>query len=163
MIEKLKPVRTRLDCMDWLTEKDVDLEIYAALRGAQKYYEDFDFSSGLDDGFDSLIEGTVISKTHGEPVVDRECFLETVVMFIAWRLWALGERKGVHVHSFDVDLPPGMETAMQALKTSPWHPWLNATVKEVNITPEQFKALPPDVQKLMRKIAKSGKPFIEKI
>ena len=163
MNETLKPVRTREDCFSWVTNEQLELELFAAFRGARKYYEDYDFSSDLDDGFDKLIEGTILAESDGLPVASRETFLHLFLMFFVWRVRALSERSGVDFSDGDLGLPMGMNTALEAIKTSAWHPWLNASVKQVTITAEQFKSLPPDVQMVMRKIAKSGKPFIEKL
>ncbi|MES2362887.1 MAG: hypothetical protein V4646_13980 [Pseudomonadota bacterium] len=150
MNEALKPVRTREDCFSWLNLRDIDIEVFAAVTGAQKYFRERQIE-------EELIPETVLCKDDGTPYIDRSAFLETVVMFIAWRLWALGERNGVGVESGDIGLPSNIDpqTAMQALKTSHYAPWVGGKVR--TITDAEFKTLPKDMQRAMRAAAKSGK------
>ena len=163
MNEKLKPVQTRKDCIEWLDKNELDGDLFAAYRGAQKYFEDYDFSSDPPNGFDKLNDGTVVSEAHGEPVVNRQSFLETFLMFFVWRVRGTAERLGVPLKYLELDYPPDAKTFDQAIKNTHWEPWLSATVTSVRITKEQFKTLPLHVQNAARKAAKSGKVFVEKI
>lgn len=163
MIEQLKPARTREECINWLNLRDVDLEVFAAFTGAEKYFLEHDFSKDVLDGAGPCIPNTVVSMSHeGEvPVTSRDAFLETVLLFVTWRILALAERAGVSLDSLDISLPPGCDSAREALQTSYWAPWLGGQVR--TITEAEFKTLPKEMQRTMKAAARSGQRVKAKI
>ena len=101
----LPPVVTRQDCYSWLSEEDLQAEVWVALRGAIRYMQEEDFSDP-GDGV-SLQPGTVLDASDGQPRVDRAYFFGQLIEFVYWRLHRYAEAQGLRMNGFtDVSVRP---------------------------------------------------------
>lgn len=158
----LPPVRTREDCHAWLSQRDVDAELWAAFMGARAWvnHDDFELEALAFDseygGGHELMAGTVIDKFDGKPWVTRESYLENLIWFMTLRLRALGERYGVNVNPENLPLlPPGSRTASEALQHPFWGKW--AGVKVTTITDADIAKMGPKDRELVEAAIRAGK------
>lgn len=141
-VTPLKPVRTREDCFDWLTEDEVQTEVWAAFRGARRFCLDEDFdSANLDVGGGGLLEGTVLDKVDGVPHIDRSYFLGRLMDFIFWRIAALAEARGVLVDD-NPCLPMGdeEETIRERIAAHVWGKYAGGEVRTYQFKTEHEAA-----------------------
>lgn len=127
----LKPVVTREDCFDWLTEDELQTEVWAALRGARRYFLEEDFhAASVESGGAGLREGTVLDLADGRPQVDRGAFLDMLMELIYWRVAALAEKRGV-TGSENPALPMGEEgqTIRERMEAHAWASYIGGEVK----------------------------------
>ncbi len=158
----LPPVRTREDCHAWLSQREVDTEVFGAFFGARAWLKHDDFElEALDcdvefGGGHELIAGTIIDKFDGGPWVTRETYFENLIWFITLRLRALGERYGVEIDPSHLSmLPPGSRTATKALEHPFWGKWVGGRV--TTITDADIAKMAPKDRKLLEAAIRAGK------
>lgn len=68
----LKSVRTREDCVDWITLQEIESEVFGAYVGARTraLKHDFEADALVDYADDPLMPGTILFK-DGTPWTDR--------------------------------------------------------------------------------------------
>ncbi|MPT05680.1 MAG: hypothetical protein E2582_15880 [Delftia sp.] len=152
-MSSLKPVRTREDCISWLTLEDVEREVFGAFIGAKRHAQKFDFAayhadaSGSDPAYE--LQADTVLFSDGQPAWDRAEFLQYLAAGIVWRLEALAKRKGVDLEQFD----PASLIASPAFASegfsAPYFAYLGGEV--LDVTADQLTAA-------QRKALKSGKP-----
>lgn len=135
---QLPPVRTREDCFSWITEDELQSELWAAYRSAVRHYREFDFEadciadSAGEPVLNSFVKGTLITTLDGTPWAGRQSFFALLLSLVVWRFEALAERKGV---SYDPcllppgDLPAGCKTASDVFKHDFFGPILGGLVQ----------------------------------
>lgn len=140
----LPPVCTREDCFSWVTETELQDELWAAYRAAVRHYRTHDFGAELaeflagDSEVDGLIPDTVLRQSDSRPWVNRSSFWDTLVHLVVWRILALGESKGVFTDSSNMmDLPPGCSTASEVFEHPYWGPVLGGLVQTLTFDSEQ--------------------------
>jgi hypothetical protein len=138
----LPPVRTREDCFSWVTETELQDELWAAYRAAVRHYREFDFEaeciadSAGEPVANSFITGTLISTLDGRPWAGRGSFFTLLLSLVVWRFEALAERRGV---SYDPclsppgDLPAGCATASDVFKHPFFGPILGGPVLTLDL------------------------------
>lgn len=118
-VADLPPVVTRQDCHSWLSEEDVQTEVWAAYRGAVRHTDQCDFADLLGDmGQQTPLPPGSVLADDGTACWDRGAFLDYLAAGIVWRLRALAERRGVDLSRFDpvgtIDCPLYREQGFSA-------------------------------------------------
>lgn len=154
----LKPVRTREDCIDWLTMEEVEKEVFAAFVGAQRHARTWDFNQDAVD-LDpkcALQPGTVL-QADGQPWWSRAEFLRYMAVGIVWRLEALAKRKGVDdLDRFDVAGALGAPAFKQDGFADPYFAFLGGEVHTISNV--DIESMPPAQRKAFKAAMKAGKP-----
>lgn len=158
----MNPVRTREDCINWLTLEEVDQEVFAAFVGAQQHARKFDFDAYEKEAWPNdpgagVRPGTVLLNGGGE-VWDRWQFLEYLAVGIVWRLQAMAERKGVDLQHVDVASALGSPSFHEKGFEHPYWSYLGGEVK--TITDAELEALPKAQRDALLKSARTGKPVV---
>ncbi len=145
---QLPPVRTREDCFTWITEDELQSELWAAFNSAVRHYREFDFEadciadSAGEPVLNSFVKGTLITTLDGTPWADRRSFFAILLNLVVWRFQALAERKGVFPDFFMFppgDLPDGCLTASDVFKHDFFGPILGGLVQTLTFDSEQAK------------------------
>lgn len=158
----MKPVRTREDCIDWLTMEEVEREVFGAVVGARQHFLKYDFAAQAAEDPDSdtvIQDGTVVDQ-DGHSWVDRSCFLEYMLKGIVWRTIQLAESKGVQLdlRSFaeeGLPLGPRFASIAEAL-ADPYFAYLAGEVKTV--TKADIDAMPVAERKAFKAALRTAKP-----
>lgn len=149
----LEPVRTREDCVSWITLQEIEREVFGAYVGAKMrtLKHDFEADARVDYADDPLVPGTILFQ-DGTPWTDRADFLEYMLCGIVWRLEALAERKGVDLSRLDMgEAVVGPVDCLKAVDKLA-HPEWNYLAGEVQtITKAEIEAMPPAQRKAMKK------------
>ncbi|CAM4261153.1 GNAT family N-acetyltransferase [Comamonas aquatilis] len=147
----LEPVRTREDCINWITLQEIETEVFGAYAGARMHALKHDFAADVqsDHPDDHLIPGSIL-HADGSAYHDRGMFLEYMLCGIVWRLQALAERKGVDLGNSDIGEALTGPAGTIADKLA--DPYFNYLAGEVQtITKAEIEAMPPAQRKAMKK------------
>lgn len=157
----LKPVRTREDCLSWLTLDEVQTEVFGAFVGAQQHARNFDFAAYYAEAEPGdpnyvVMPGTVRFANDGQAAWDRYSFLEYMLAGIVWRMRALAERKGVDLQYFELTDLLGSSVFRERGFADPYFSFLGGEVR--TITDADVEAMPAAQRKALKAAAQSGKP-----
>ena len=160
----MNPVRTREDCINWLTLEEVEQEVFAAFVGAQRHAKTFDFAAYHKEASpndpDVWVQPGTVLFACGDAAWDRWSFLEYMAAGIVWRLKALAERKGVDLQHFDVASALGSPSFHEKGFDCPYWQYLGGEVQ--TITDADIAAMPEAQRKAFMAAVDSGKPVVMK-
>ncbi len=156
----LKPVRTREDCLDWLTLEEVEREVFGAFVGAQSHTRRFDFAAyhaeASGNAPDYVMQPDTVLFEDGGTAWHRASFLEYMLAGVVWRLQALAKAKGVDLSDFDVGSALSSPSFTRKGFEDPYYKYLGGVVRD--FSDEDLKALPPAERKALKASLRNRTP-----